>query len=160
MILLELNRENELKFLKIKEWELIRRGMQHDLDKFEDNVANKYVELFKYKNDNLLFTEEYTRKIRKFVDKFHRKNQRHHIEFHLEKNKIFSDLDICEMACDALSSANKNGLKPEDSLKFYRSQKDTYYSCFKNYDHKYLFIFNLLRLLSLKINSFLKNIKL
>lgn len=59
MILLEKNLD-KLPF-KIKDFEILRRGMQHDLDKFSDSAAPRYLRIEEYKYNEKWYSKHWNR---------------------------------------------------------------------------------------------------
>lgn len=151
MILLELNR-NELPFY-IPEWELVYRGMHHDVDKFSPNLADNFFNIEKYQYDkkhnikNNLDIDN----VEKGLYDAHYSKQRHHTDYHkIHANKM-SNLDLCEMACDGLASTEKYGHILCECLDYYRERKNDGYSILTEIQHKeYVFLVNFLRLLKIK----------
>ena len=105
MIYLEKNR-SILPF-KIREFELLRRGLKHDCSKFSRELINGYIirtEYYYNKENNLpidnIDIDEANR-----IAQIHYRKERHHSNY---KTKM-SHLDICEMCCDiAAISWEKN----------------------------------------------------
>jgi len=96
MIYLEYNRKS-LPF-KIEKWELLRRGMQHDLSKFNKDLIKGYIltnEYFRNKRLGKDTSHINIEILKPYWDK-HEKLEKHHPEF----KKEMSNLDVCEMCCD------------------------------------------------------------
>ena len=120
MILLEKNLD-KLPF-KIKDFEILRRGMQHDLDKFSANSAPDYVRIeeYKYNQRNGIPNIEIDKDELYRCSNEHYKTQQHHDLFHEINNTEFSDLDVCEVCCDLMAvSERENG----DIIKFLEEKK-------------------------------------
>ncbi|GMO56079.1 MAG: hypothetical protein Ta2D_00260 [Rickettsiales bacterium] len=99
--LIELNKE-KLPLFVLPDWDLIRRVVCHDFDKFADNYSNGIT--------NYLFNKG-EKKVDAVLSEFnahkHKETQTHHIEYHLKNKTKPSDLDICEMVCDWIASSRK-----------------------------------------------------
>lgn len=103
MIFLENNRD-KLPF-PIKEWELFRRGMQHDLKKFSNDFVWDYMKITDFRlnhkdetpPDNLYDCCER-----------HSLSEKHHVKHHVKNNTAPSDLDICEMCCDWTACSDRD----------------------------------------------------
>ena len=105
MILLE-NNLDKLPF-KLKPYDLIRRCIYHDLDKFKKDMIDAYYIFYCNCVMKDMKSPETVEKIRK---KHYREN-RHHADFHILTGKPFSNIDLCEMCCDMLerTAFNNNG---------------------------------------------------
>ncbi len=106
MILLEMNRDR-LPF-DIPEWELVRRGVQHDLDKLNTDYANATVSMYVDELDDNDIEEI---KKRKQNCHNHHEINPHHMAYHKLHGTIPSNLDICEMCCDFVASSQKPRFK-------------------------------------------------
>lgn len=108
MILLEKNLD-KLPF-KIKDFEILRRGMQHDLDKFSDSAAPRYlrIEEYKYNEKNGIPNIEIDKEELYRCSNEHYETQSHHDIFHRINNTEFSDLDICEICCDLIAVSERD----------------------------------------------------
>ena len=97
MILLE-NNLDKLPF-KLKHYDLIRRCIYHDLDKFKKDMIDGYYiyHCRKYIEKQEVLDSE------KIVQKKHHLTNRHHVEFHTATGKPFTNIDLCEMCCDMMS---------------------------------------------------------
>jgi len=105
MIYLEENKY--LLSFKVKEFELLRRSLKHDLSKFSKNLINGYIDLTEYyynKDNNISNNHINIDKIRNVAD-IHCNKEKHH-----PNNKIkMSNIDLCEMCSDlAAMSFEKN----------------------------------------------------
>lgn len=109
MILLEMNRD-KLPF-EVGEWELMQRAMKHDTDKFEKDYANAIVSIYADELDPEKDIEE--------IDKRHSKHHNHHeinphhFGYHEKHGSIPSNVDICEICCDWVASAEKPRYKEQ-----------------------------------------------
>lgn len=137
MIFLENNRD-KLPFL-IKEWELIRRGMQHDLKKFSDGFVRDYIKITNYRlNDNCKTPPD---NIYECCER-HSLSEKHHIKYHIKKGTIPSNLDICEMCCDWTACADRDGT---DNTKFFLDELIKNVSFCKEREGDFLQILKLLK---------------
>ena len=96
MILLE-NNLDKLPF-KLKSYDLIRRCIYHDLDKFKKDKIDAYYNFYYYCVINDMESPDSVEKIRKK----HYSTNRHHPDFHLKTGKPFTNIDLCELCCDML----------------------------------------------------------
>ncbi len=144
MILLEKNRD-KLPF-KIKQFQLLRRGMHHDLSKFSDSFAEGYIYLTKYyfnrdsniKNDNIDINS--LRPIREM----HHIKERHHPH----NKKAMSNLDLCEMCCDLAAMAwEKNEI---NFTNYYLNIQEKKFPLLKKYNKKIIFLLKFLE----KLNNY------
>ena len=122
MLLLEMNRE-KLPF-DIPEWELVRRGVQHDLDKFEDNFPEITISYYmdEISNDDV---EEINRRAA-LLKHNHGESCPHHIAYHIKNDIPFSNIDICEMCCDWIASSQKPRFKDDESSKSIEKMKEKF----------------------------------
>ena len=108
MILLEINKD-KLPF-HIDDWKLLQRGMQHDMDKFQDNLVNDFAKIEEYhsnKRNNI--SNDYIDKLTLYdCCDIHYNTQPHHQEYHISHNIPYSPLDICEFCCDVFASAKRH----------------------------------------------------
>ena len=104
MILLEKNRD-KLPF-KIKQFELLRRGMYHDLSKFSRNFIKAYIDSSRYYYNvaHGLSCEDINIEKIKSIKNIHYLRERHHPHF----KKKMTNLDICEMCSDLAAVAWEN----------------------------------------------------
>ena len=102
MILLEMNKD-KLPF-NIPEWELVRCGVQHDLDKLQTDYANAIVSIYV---DEIDESNEKELEKRHQMHHNHHEANPHHIAYHKLHGTLPSDLDICEICCDWVSSIKK-----------------------------------------------------
>lgn len=88
----------------IDRWNLLKRAVNHDNDKFTkeymENMANFW--LFKDKLSN----EEKEKLNQTYIN--HKKFNNHHPMYFEVNNIQLNNEDICEMACDFISSGRKN----------------------------------------------------
>ena len=146
MVLLEINIE-KLPF-KIPEWELTRRGIRHDLDKFEENFPDVTISLYVdgIKNNDIAEINKRTATLKHN----HGESCPHHIEYHTKNNIPFSNLDICEICCDWIASSQKPRFKDQYSLQDMKKIKEDFLSIMidknpilENYRSDFISIFNL-----------------
>ena len=122
-------------------WKLLNRSVRHDVDKFSEKYLTNMIN-YLYFSDNL--TDQEKDKLNESYLN-HKKTQRHHLMYYeINSNEQIQNEDICEMACDWISSARKdnsrlienadiwknnfeNGLKKSSMLEPYR---DRFYSVF------------------------------
>jgi hypothetical protein len=118
MFLLEKNLD-KLPF-KIKDFELIKRGMLHDIDKLTDHIEEHF-KVFRYsfyKRNGLEYPKDIDVKATKeHFDKHHNTN-RHHFEYHILTNAPISNEDLCEIASDIYAVKIEKEEKIEDTLSF------------------------------------------
>lgn len=147
MILLELNRDR-LPF-EIPEWELVRRGVQHDLDKLNTDYANVIVSIYV---DEL--NENDTKELEKRHKMCHNHGDvnPHHMAYHKLHGTMPSNLDICEMCCDFVASSQKPRFKNQK-----KTPKEAFIEYVLNNEpdleplrEKFIKVFDLLKELSLK----------
>lgn len=112
MILLEKNLD-KLPF-KMKDFEILRRAMQHDLDKFSDNLVSGYlrIEEYKYNERNGIPNKKISKDELYKCSNEHYKTQRHHSVFYILNNSEFSNLDICEKCCDCMAVSERENSDP------------------------------------------------
>ena len=143
MLLLEKNL-HKLPF-KIKDFELMRRGMHHDLDKFSDKLANGYMEIeSNYQNrkkDPELFNqnEEKLKPIRML----HWENNPHHALCHEKNCTEMSNLDACEFCSDLDAVSEIMGDSPKEH--YMNEEYKRYPEIFKKQHENILKIFDLLK---------------
>lgn len=116
MIWLEVSRK-DLPF-EINKWELLKRGMQHDLSKFDKDLVEGYVLTNEYfRNKRLKKSVEHINlKSLKEYWNIHERLERHHPEYKTE----MSNLDLCEMCCDLYAMSQE--LKEEDHLAYFKNK--------------------------------------
>lgn len=115
MLLLEFNR-NGLPF-DIEEWELTRRGMQHDLSKFNEELVEGFIkcDIFHRANKSKTKTDITWKDIFPYIEK-HRKIEEHHAHNKTE----MSNLDLCEMCCDLYAMTQE--FKEDDHLAYFKNK--------------------------------------
>jgi len=109
MILLEINKD-KLPFEIEKNWELLNRGMKHDLDKFREYNANKYTKIEEYYSNkrNCLDNKYIDKNTLYDCSKDHYSTQRHHAEYHEINKETYTNIDICEICCDIFANSIRN----------------------------------------------------
>lgn len=137
MIFLENNRD-KLPF-RIKEWTLIRRGMQHDLKKISNGFIENYIKITIFRMNNNSKTQPDN--LYECCER-HSLSERHHIKYHLKKNTVPSNLDICEMCCDWTAHADKDNI---DNTKFFLEELVKNVSFCKEKEKDFLQILRLLK---------------
>lgn len=151
MVLLELNR-NDLPFY-IQEWELLYRGMKHDVDKLSPKNAGIFLdaERYFYDEENNIKNDLNLDIILKDICDSHYNKQRHHTKYHDINGGKISNLDLCEMACDHLAATEKYGKPLSECLDYYRCRKEGECAVIaKSRDKEYVYLVNLVRLLKIK----------
>ena len=96
IILLE-NNLDKLPF-KLKPYDLIRRCIYHDLDKFKKDMLDGY---YTFYNCKYIEKTELPTSVG-IIQKKHYIKNRHHPDFHIKTGKPFTNIDLCEMCCDML----------------------------------------------------------
>ncbi|MDD2839598.1 MAG: DUF5662 family protein [Rickettsiales bacterium] len=137
---------NELSF-KVDRYELLKRAISHDTDKFSFDFLNAAVDSFDFKDE---ITEERKRKTEEILDRHYISNS-HHAEYHITNNIPLSNEDICEMACDWISSHRKDNPELIESASGMKEKFDNYseknskkYLFFKDYREKFFEVYDLL----------------
>ena len=138
MILLEKNRE-KLPF-KIKEFELLRRGLKHDLSKFSKKLIKTYVESsnYYYNKEKGFSCENIDFNNIQKIKNIHYSKEKHHP--HSKQN--MSKIDICEMCCDLSAVAWEN--KEKDYTKYYINIQRVKFPILLKYDKEIIKILKLL----------------
>lgn len=95
--------ENKL-FFKIDKWELLRRAVVHDNDKFTQKYNEDMADYWLY-CDNMT-QQEKDRVNQSYIN--HKKLNNHHQMYFEVNNLALNNEDVCEIACDFISSARKN----------------------------------------------------
>lgn len=145
MILLEVN-SDKLPF-KVNNWELLQRGMQHDLDKFSDLLANNFCKIEEYydnkrnnKSNDYLFIDNLH-----ICSDIHYQTQSHHLENHIVNNNDYSNLDLCEFCCDCYASSVRYN---NDPIEYCEKEIFPKNNLLSNKKTEIIIIFNLLKLLN------------
>jgi hypothetical protein len=99
MFLLDLNRD-KLPF-EVKRFELVGRGLTHDLDKITKK-PDRHFELFKYKLNEKNGIPNGRANIEELmtVKADHYEKNRHHFEYHIKNREPLTGVDICEIISD------------------------------------------------------------
>ena len=105
MILLE-NNLDKLPF-KLKPYDLIRRCIYHDLDKFKKTNIDNYYRFYYHRHIDCEETETVAQDFKNTMKKHYSIN-RHHADFHILTGKPFTNIDLCEMCCDMMSRTEVN----------------------------------------------------
>ncbi|NLE04687.1 MAG: hypothetical protein GX638_07800 [Crenarchaeota archaeon] len=151
MFLLEKNLD-KLPF-KLNDFEIARRAMQHDVDKFSDDLAEGFIEIEKnYKNrkTNPELYQENEKKLRPIRVK-HWENNPHHAIYHLKNNTTFSNLDVCELCCD-LDAVSQ--IMDDDPKEYYlNKQFKEHPELYKDQNENILKVFDLLKELKKKLRN-------
>ena len=143
MILLEKNRH--LLPFKIPQFDLLRRGLKHDLSKFSKNSINAYIIAgeYYYNINRNLPTDHLNMEYVKTIKNRHYIKEKHH-----PHNKIkMSNLDICEMCCDLSAIAWE--FNEKNYTKYYLEKHIKDFPILEKYNDNILFILKLLE----KLNS-------
>jgi hypothetical protein len=118
MFLLEKNLD-KLPF-KVKDFELIKKGMLHDIDKLTDRVEDHFT-VFRYgfyKRNGLEYPKDMNIEVvKKHFDEHHNTSS-HHFEYHILTGVPLSNADICEIASDIYAVKIEKEEKIEDTLSF------------------------------------------
>jgi len=137
---------DELSF-KVDRYELLKRAVSHDTDKFYEDFIEAIVDCYLLKGQT---TQKRIEEAEKIVDKHYISNS-HHLEYHINNNIQLSNEDICEMACDWISSQRKDnpnlvesasGMK--DKFDKYSEKKVDEYLFLKSYKEKFFELYDLL----------------
>lgn len=96
---------NELPF-EVDIYELLKRAVSHDTDKFSCDYLNAAVDSFDFKD---IITEERKNETKEILDKHYILNT-HHLKYHIDNNIPLSNEDVCEIACDWISSNRKDNI--------------------------------------------------
>ncbi|MDR1498684.1 MAG: DUF5662 family protein [Rickettsiales bacterium] len=118
MFLLEKNLD-KLSF-RIKNFELMKRAMFHDLDKLTNKIEENY-DVFRYKfyeRNGLTFPDDISVDAIHKTSNEHHNTYSHHFEYHIINNIPLSDVDICEIASDIYAVKIEKEEQIEDTLKF------------------------------------------
>lgn len=109
MIILELNRD-KLPF-EVKEFELLRSSMKHDLTKFQEGFISRYIDIAEYKESKKLglSTDMFDKNTIYNVSEEYYKMEPHHMEYHHKNGTVPSNVDICEICCDVAANSDRNG---------------------------------------------------
>ena len=89
---------------KIDKWDLLKRAVNHDNDKFTKQYMEDMADFW-------LFGDKMTPEEKEKVNqsyKNHKKFNNHHVEYFEINNLKLNNEDICETACDFISSGRKN----------------------------------------------------
>jgi hypothetical protein len=112
---------DELSF-KVDRYELLKRAVSHDIDKFSKDFLEAIVDSF-YLKDQV--TQERVEEAEKIVDKHYIYNT-HHLKYHVDNNIPLSNEDICEMACDWISSARKDDINLVENASIWKAGFDNH----------------------------------
>lgn len=150
MILLEKNLD-KLPFM-IKDFEILRRGMQHDLDKFSDNAGPGYIRIeeYKYNEKNGIPNKKIDKEDLYKCSNEHYKTQRHHDTFHILNETEFTDLDICEICCDLTAVSERENT---DTIQYVKEKLFPTKQIFNKRMDDVLKILDLLKVLKNKTNN-------
>lgn len=136
----------ELSF-KVDRYELLKRAVSHDTDKFYEEFIEAIVDYFYLKDQA---AKERIEEAQKIINK-HKISNTHHSEYHVNNNTPLSNEDICEMACDWISSHRKDNPNMVESASNMKDKFDNYsekntkeYLFFKNYREKFFELYDLL----------------
>lgn len=137
---------DELSF-KVDKYNLLKRAVSHDTDKFCKESIEAIVDFF-YLQDQI--TKERLEAAEKIVDRHYVSNS-HHAEYHINNNIPLSNEDICEMACDWISSHRKDNPNLVESAIGMKNKFDKYfeknpeeYSFLKSYRERFFEVYDLL----------------
>ncbi|HSQ97762.1 MAG TPA: DUF5662 family protein [Rickettsiales bacterium] len=137
---------DELSF-KVDKYNLLKRAVSHDTDKFYEEFIEAIVDCF-YLQDQT--TKERLEEAEKIVDRHYVSNS-HHVEYHINNNIPLSNEDICEMACDWISSHRKDNPELVESASNMKNKFDDQseknikrYLFFKDYKEKFFELYDLL----------------
>lgn len=111
LLMIIVKNKKELSF-NINDYELVQRGLIHDVDKITKSYIEDIHQWFFYKEKLSL---EERQRIEKVL-KNHKEKQRHHFDFHIINNEGFSNEDLCEMICDWISSIRKDDFSIKHTL--------------------------------------------
>lgn len=142
MIFLEKNFE-KLPF-KLKNFELLRRGMYHDLDKFSDDLIHDYLKITEYYKNKRegLPNKNINEEALYNCCETHSNSSLHHLKYHIKNNSNPSNIDICEMCCDW--AANSDRRNEKDYTKYFLEVLVNENEFCKNRKDDFLKILNLL----------------
>lgn len=135
MILLECN-FSKIDFINIEQFDLIKRSMEHDLDKVQENLIENYISIKEY-YDNANNTIDIDRIKNNIL--IHYGTQRHHFYRNdMEPN----DIDVCEMCCDVDAISVEQ--KEESNTLYFKNHMLKEYSKILPYKDQMLKIFHIL----------------
>ncbi len=150
MILLELNKD-KLPF-KIKEFDLLRLSLKHDIDKFSENIIYDELKITEYwycfRNniidiDNKLISKEELNNI----SYRHYKNSPHHVEFY-QNNRDIKYIILCEIASDMAAICQE--YKQSNYTKYLIDNRNTKFKILTDFQVKILiYLLNLLKILNI-----------
>ena len=133
---------DELSF-SVDRYELLKRAVNHDTDKFSKSFIEAIVDFYDFKDS---ITEKRRIEARKIIDKHYDSNT-HHLKYHIASNIPLSNEDICEMACDWISSARKDNINLIENANIWKKNFDKHpeeKEFLKIYKDKFFQIFDLL----------------
>ena len=127
----------------VDKYELLKRSVLHDTDKFNEEFINVVIELRFFKKEK---TEQELKKLEEIFNK-HRLSQNHHCQYHMKNSIPLSNEDICEMCCDWISAVKKydKTIKNDIELarKIYWEEVDAFPEL-GTYKNKFFAIFDLI----------------
>lgn len=103
LLLLLFKNSDKISF-PVDKYELLRRSVLHDTDKFNEKFVNAITDFYFFKEDK---KEIELKNLRKIIDK-HKLSQSHHCSCHAKNYTTLSNEDICEMCCDWISAVKKH----------------------------------------------------
>ena len=142
LLLLLFKNSNKIPF-PVDKYELLRRSVLHDTDKFNEKFINTVIDMcFFEKEKNRQELEELKNTFNK-----HKISQSHHCSYHIKNNIPLSNEDICEMCCDWISAVKKHDKTIKNDIElakqiYFKKNKD--YPELEKYKDKFFTIFDLI----------------
>ena len=128
--------------LDLDDWDIIERAYKHDIDKINRDYVNAVIDVYYFsdtKNSTEMARLEST--IRE-----HKLEQPHHVQCHDKNCTPISDIDICEMCCDWVSSVKRHQIVDDEvgaAKEFYFNRCEDF-PILKEKENKFLEVFDLL----------------
>ena len=127
----------------VDKYELLKRSVLHDTDKFNEKFVNVVIDMCFFKKGK---TEQEFKELEEAFNK-HKLSQTHHYPYHIKNNIPLSNEDICEMCCDWISAVKKHDKTIKNDIelarKIYWEQTDDFPGLQK-YKDKFFAIFDLI----------------
>lgn len=131
--------------VQLEEYAIIQRALVHDADKLTPPLLSGqliFSELL-YAKAHQLPHEHIDEETIRQTKLLHYEANPHHIQYHVKRGSLPSDLDICEMCCDCTAIAIAN--HEEDYTRYFRRVMLHQHPFFASRQADFLAILNLLR---------------
>ena len=129
--------------LKLNQYDLVRRCIYHDSDKFRKNMVDNYYKFYCHRYVEFQEAKTVSEDIKNTI-RLHHKINRHHVDFHIVKDKPFTNIDLCEMCCDMMARTEEESDDLNKIFSYCENGFFTRHPITLNYKDKMYKIFSLL----------------